>query len=167
MRYFKQTQGFSCGPACARMMLHELGIEVQEDELIKEMEAASHKGTPMENWQLLAPKYGVEVISKQPGTLEEIEKLRSDGWKITILIMADVPHYLGFLGIENGRVYMHDPWDTPNYSLLERNFMKKWVIHPEKCRKDSIYISNRWFVGIKKNAIASKKHKNLKNVKKS
>ena len=149
MRYFKQSQGFSCGPACARMMLHELGIEAPEEELIKVMEAASHKGTPMENWQKLGPKYKVEVISRQSGTLEELAELCAAGWQITVLILADVPHYLVYLGSKDNRIYMHDPWDTPNYSLLERNFLKKWAIHPEKWRHDSIYISNRWFVAIK------------------
>ena len=138
MRYFKQSHGFSCGPACARMMLHELGVEVQEEELIEVMEAASHKGTPMENWHFLREKYGVEVVTKQPGSLEELCLLRKQGWQVTVLILADVPHYVGFLGVKKGRVYMHDPWNRPNYSLLERNFYRKWRIDPEKWRSSRL-----------------------------
>ena len=150
MLYFKQSQGFSCGPACARMMLHGLGIEATEEELIAVLGAASNRGTPMDQWDRLAPRYGVEVITRQPGTLEELEQLRGEGWKITLLILADVPHYVGYLGVRDGRVYMHDPWDTPNYNLLIRNFMRKWMIAPEKWRHDSIYNSRHWFVAIRR-----------------
>lgn len=149
MKFFKQSHGFSCGPACARMMLHELGIEAPEEELIEVMDSGSGKGTPMENWQRLGPKYGVDVFTKQPGSLEELENLLEKGWQISVLILADVPHYLVYLGIKNDRFYMHDPWHKPNYNLLTRNFLKKWEINPKKWRHDSIYISNRWFVAIR------------------
>lgn len=149
MRYYKQQQGFSCGPACARMMLHEFGIEETEEHLIKILEAASHKGTPRENWAKLAKHYNLDIIAHEPGTLEEIVELKNQGWQITLLILADVPHYVGFLGLKDGRVYMHDPWDTPNYSLLVRNFIKKWEVTPEKWGRDSIYNSKHWFVAVR------------------
>ena len=150
MKYFKQSHGYSCGPACARMMLGEMGIDAPEKELIEVMDSASGRGTPMENWSKLSAKYAVEVIARQPGCLEELEELRKSGWHITVLILADVPHYLVYLGRKNGRIYMHDPWNKPHYSLLERNLLKKWEIQPDKWRPDSIYISNRWFVALRK-----------------
>jgi ABC-type bacteriocin/lantibiotic exporter with double-glycine peptidase domain len=149
MKYFKQSQGFSCGPACARMMLHELGIETSEEKLINIMEAASGKGTPVENWYKLEEHFPVKVFTKQPGTIDEIVKMKSDNWQITLLILSDVPHYVGFLCKEGDRIFMHDPWDKPHYNLLSRNFLKKWQI-TETWRPDSIYISEQWFVALKK-----------------
>jgi len=149
MKYFKQSHGFSCGPACARMMLHELGIEVPEPDLIEILESASGKGTPMENWVLLAGHFPIELLAKENATLEEVAKLKSDGWQVTLLILADVPHYVGFVKIEDGRVFVHDPWDTPHYNLLIRNFLKKWEVSPEKWRPESIYHSYRWFVAVR------------------
>ena len=151
MRYFKQTQGFSCGPACARMMLHALAIEVDEPMLIDIMGASPHHGTPRENWQRLADYYHLAIRASEDATLEEISELKRNGWQITLLIMSDVPHYVGFLEVRDGRVYMHDPWDQPNYNLLIRNFLRKWQISAEKWPHDSIYISHHWFVAVKKN----------------
>lgn len=150
MKFFKQSQGFSCGAACARMMLHEAGIEVEETDLIKILESAAGKGTPMENWILLAGHFPIEVLAREHGTLEEVEKLKNDGWQVTLLILSDVPHYVTFVKIEDGRVYVHDPWDTPNYNLLVRNFEKKWQLSPDNWRPESIYHSFRWFVAIRK-----------------
>ncbi len=149
MRYYKQTQGFSCGPACARMMLHAMGIEESEETLIALMEASPHHGTPRQNWNKLAKRYDLEIIAREPGTVDELVELKSNDWQVTVLILADVPHYVGFLGVRDGRVYMHDPWDGPNYSLLIRNFLRKWEISPEKWRHDSLYLSKRWFVALR------------------
>ena len=148
MRFYKQTQGFSCGPACARMMLHSMGIEETEEKLIAIMEAAAHQGTPRANWHKLAAHYHLDIIAREPGSLEELIELKAAGWQITLLVLADVPHYVVFLGVRDGRVYMHDPWSGPNYSLLIRNFLRKWEISPEKWRHDSIYNSHRWFVAL-------------------
>jgi len=149
MRYFKQNEGFSCGPACARMMLHSLGLEVSEAALIDVMGASPDHGTPRENWTRLADYYHLNMIAREEASLDEIVALKLDGWQITLLIMSDVPHYVGFLGVRDGRVYMHDPWDTPNYNLLIRNFLRKWQITAEKWHHDSIYISHHWFVAVK------------------
>ncbi len=149
MKYFRQQQGFSCGPACARMMLHSFGIERSEEELIEILDAGAGKGTPRENWPRLARKFDVEVITGEPGSIEELDKLLEEGWKVTVLVLTDVPHYISYLGSKDGRVYMHDPWSGPRRSLLIRNFYKRWAISPEKWGRESIYDSSRWYVAIK------------------
>jgi len=150
MHYFKQAHGFSCGPACARMMLHSLGIEADEEKLIAVMGASPHCGTPRENWQRLADYYHLDMLARENGSLEELLELKEAGWQITLLILADVPHYVGFLELRDGRVYMHDPWDQPRYNLLVRNFLRKWEITPEKWHYDSLYLSHHWFVALRR-----------------
>ncbi len=147
VKYYSQNHGFSCGPACAQMMLEAFGIMAAEEELIEVMGAAAGKGTPMENWSLLAGRYPVTVRSGMDSDLESIVKMSDEGWQVALLITADVPHYVLFLGEERGRIFFHDPWHRPDEGLSVKEFMDIWKVGAKWSR----YFSSRWFVALTRN----------------
>lgn len=128
--------------------MHALGIEKSEEELIKVLGAASWRGTWPSDWGKLSDVFGVTVVTGQPSSLIELEVRRKDGWFQSLLITADVPHYVCYLGAFSGDVLVHDPWDTPFCRIDVHDFSAFWQVK-DKWTRSRVYCSSKWFVAIK------------------
>jgi hypothetical protein len=146
--YRRQGRRFSCGPACAWMAFRTMGLRVSEPRLIRILGAASRRGTWPADWRKLADAFPVEIRTDDGLSLRQLERRRRHGWRQILLVTADVPHYVLYLGRDGGDVLVHDPWDGPARRIPARAFARRWQV-VDTWTPDRIFHSRRWAVALR------------------
>lgn len=137
-KHFIQKTNYTCGPACIRMVLSKWGIEVSEEELVKQMHTNDKEGTKPEEMVSIASKFGLKVFTKQHATLEELDKLLREGWMVIVAYSVDVPHYAVYAGSNEQHIFLNDPFFGERFAFLKKKFMNKWLINFKQCSHKSI-----------------------------
>jgi hypothetical protein len=132
------------------MMLRTLGFRVSERRLIGLLGAASRRGTWPDDWSKLASVFPVAVEVGGNLSLRLLEARRQAGWQQTLLVTADVPHYVVYLGREGRDVLVHDPWEGPVQRIAVRKFLSHWQVD-DIWSPARIFHSQRWAVALRGN----------------
>ncbi|GFE71888.1 papain-like cysteine protease family protein [Chroococcus sp. FPU101] len=139
-----QQNPLSCGPACAEMVLKELGIDKITQTLI-----AQETGTPVSVSNLartlsrldsrggrqwvggglaLPGASDTELLSALVSTGIFIAELREPMARLGHLVVVDGWDEDGFLSIR-------DPWDGTRYKMEQEEFLKYWTLQGIYARK--------------------------------
>jgi len=113
-----------CGSACGEMLLNELGFDVLQEQIGKELTS------PDSLSRILSKLTGLNFKGGMVGT-EAFEALNNSGsW---IAMMKDIgyggmPHWVVVDGIDDmGRVIIRDPWEGTKYLMEQSDFFKHWL----------------------------------------
>jgi ABC-type bacteriocin/lantibiotic exporter with double-glycine peptidase domain len=135
MNYYKQETGYTCGPACCRMILSKFGIEETEQSLARLLETQHNEGTGYDQMFKLAEKYNLDVLQGQDDKdLDKLQKLVNEGWGVIIAYSLDVPHFSIFLEHNGNHLFLMDPFRGERVPEIVRKFKHRWKVHPEDFR---------------------------------
>lgn len=146
MKYYHQQKDYTCGPACMRIILSEMGKNISEKKLEKELKTNSKNGTVMRAFCKLAKKMGMKTFSKKNSTIGEIKSLLKDYFIIVCYYYKPekIGHYALVKRVGKDRIYLMDPWCGPNCSYSFVSFRKIWHSTPKYGMK------HKWLCAIRK-----------------
>lgn len=139
MKYYKQEKVYSCGAACARMMLSEFGIFYTEEQLINMLEVNQFSGMGTKNWDILKEYVSLELINNS--SVEQLRDFLSKGAKITVAITRykDCPHYVVIESLDS-ELTIKDPFYGDNIKMSIEDFEKIWYTE-EDCPTNKFLIA--------------------------
>lgn len=151
-KYFEQSSKYTCGPACARMMLHDIGIEKSEEELCDIFDTDLSHGTNTNAWHNLEDI--CEVITGYAESLEELEELRKSGWELSVILLYRFPHYLRYRGLKGNKVLYWNPSIVDDVEMNKREFIDRWYIDTDLYFEIAVIngthtVMDKWYVGIR------------------
>ena len=160
MIYYKQETGYTCGPACCRMILAKFGIEETEQVLVRVLEAKYNEGTGYDAMFKFADKYNLNVLQGQDDKdLDKLQQLVNDGWGVIIAYSLDVPHYSIFIGHNGNHLFLMDPFRGERVAEHIKKFKHRWKVHPKDfwlvCQEFGLEFndemkSDGWWIAFKK-----------------
>ncbi len=140
---FKQTDDSRCAPACIKMVLSHYGIEATEDELCKLANHTYELGCTNANTKKCLEGFGIEVMDKEYGTLEDLQKAIYCGTPAIVDWLKDgVGHYSIVAEISNGNITLIDPEEGEYRTMGVKDFMRLWFDweQTEYISKDNLVI---------------------------
>jgi|SRR3989344_3607752 len=146
IHYYKQERTWTCGAASMRMALSTLGIKKSEKQLIRLLGLGKGAYTRNNAFPKLAEKYKLNYIVQRNSTLEDMKKLREQGYVIIVAYFYrphNVGHFAVLRHIGEKTVDLLDPWVGPEHRYSINTFKKIWRSGFEK--------DKRWFIAIKPN----------------
>ena len=151
---YQQTSEYSCGPACALMMMHHFGVEVGEDELVKEAGTVPVIGTSTEGMVKLFEKRKFKVetsAERKNGTFGDMREFRefalkhlAQGHPIAVDSVEWGGHWMVIIGydtmgtdtMDDDVIIFADPYDTTDHVhdgitvLSAERFYSAWFSRP-------------------------------------
>jgi len=123
-----------------QLVMAYYGIDIREDELIKELGIDRH-GVPVKNMIAAAEKNGFQVIAKSGVSLETIKQYVDEGRPVIVLVQAwaerymtledwkqdnENGHYVIVIGHEGNIIVFEDPASFRRTWLTEEEFLARW-----------------------------------------
>ncbi len=142
LRYtYKQKDGWSCGPAVVRTVLHAFGIQKPVRQLRKEL-GTTRAGTDNRGLIKVFRRHNIRFVMKENGKINDIKKHLDNHW---VLVTYWIPfyqesHYSIVTKVNQQRIYFHDTWFGGNHSYSLDYFLKNWWDED----------ASNWFMAIKK-----------------
>lgn len=126
MNYFKQKTNFTCGPACARMMLDSLGYTFNEFELRKIMKTNKYTGTHPKGWINLSKMVCIGIHYNTQ--IQTIKDLIYCDYKLCAAITRknEPPHYVVVNNLINNNFIINDPFYGENLTINFNEFIEIW-----------------------------------------
>ena len=144
--YFKQKKWYTCGAACARMILASAGIKKSEQVLSKQLKINNIDGTLTKNLILLFKKYNFKTISKQNSSISELKNLLKNNYFIILLFFIEkenIDHFTIVRKITKTRIFLLDSHLGKNKKFKISQFNKIW-------HSDSRFEKKKkWFLALK------------------
>ncbi len=131
--YFKQEKNTTCGVACVRMVFAFYGKEVSEYELEEACETSWVGNTCGELVQGVS-KFGFEAEGIDHVSLEYLQSLLKQNSPLIALLdpavlyggLEGFGHYVVIKGLEDDKIYYHDPDLDKDLARDVSDFMKAW-----------------------------------------
>lgn len=142
MKYYKQRTGYTCGVACARMVLHAVGRKTSRDKLIKMLRPTKETGTHNHAFPRVAEKLKLSYVVGRDSSWQELRRIFNAGYVIIVCYWLEdekTGHYAVIKSVNNDGVVLMDPWYGPMHKVSKSWFLRNWHGTQEK----------RWFFGIK------------------
>lgn len=154
-KYFEQKKKYTCGPACARMMLDTLGIQAEENYLCEILEFIDGHGTRTDSWKNLESVFDIEVKTGNCEFLCDLEVLSKEGWELSLLVFDGLPHYVRYTGMTEYKVLYWNPYFFQDGGMEKNAFIERWKIDTDNYFEigvinESRLVLDKWYVGIRK-----------------
>ncbi|MFH0963162.1 MAG: cysteine peptidase family C39 domain-containing protein [Planctomycetota bacterium] len=136
----RQTFDFDCGAKALQTVLAYYGLEVREDELMKEL-GTGEDGTPVENAIAVAKAKGFRVEAGEHWTILDVKRHVDEGDPVIVLLQAwaerfmtvrdwrtdyEDGHYAIVIGHAKGVLLFEDPASFRRTWLREYEFLSRW-----------------------------------------
>lgn len=140
LRIGRQTFDFDCGAKALQIVMEYYGVEMREDELLKELET-SKNGTDYQSMIALAEKKGFQVFASGGVSLAELKGFIDRGYPVIVILQAwadrymtledwrasfDQGHYAIVVDYQNRIIVFEDPASIRRTWLSEREFLARW-----------------------------------------
>ena len=124
---YKQPNGWTCGPAVARILLHYYDTKMDIGKIVKELRTTK-AGTGNTHMLRLLSKNRVPFRVKERATLSDIRRYLNNHW---VVVAYWIPshresHYSIVKKITAKRIFFHDTWFGTNHSYSLPYFLKNW-----------------------------------------
>jgi predicted double-glycine peptidase len=83
----RQTFDFDCGAKALQIVMAYYGVDVREDELIKEL-GIDRDGIPVKNMIAVAEKKGFQVVAKCGFPLKSLKQYVDEKHPVIVLVQA-------------------------------------------------------------------------------
>ncbi|HER62411.1 MAG TPA: hypothetical protein ENO11_00330 [Desulfobacteraceae bacterium] len=136
----RQTYDFDCGAKCLQIVMAYYGIDIREDELIREL-GTGKDGTRVDRMISVAENQGFQVEAKEHWTIREAKKYIDQKHPVIVLLQAwadrymtlkawrndvDDGHYAVLIGYAKGVLLFEDPATFRMTWLREYEFLARW-----------------------------------------
>jgi predicted double-glycine peptidase len=136
----RQTFDFDCGAKALQLVMAYYGMDIREDELIKELEIDRY-GVPVKNMISAAEKRGFQVVAKCGFTLEAVKQYVDADHPVIVLVQAwaerymtlddwkednDDGHYVIVIGHHGYIIVFEDPASFRRTWMTEEEFIVRW-----------------------------------------
>ncbi|MDF1593418.1 MAG: cysteine peptidase family C39 domain-containing protein [Desulfobacterales bacterium] len=136
----RQTFDYDCGVKSLQIVMAYYGIDIREDELIKEL-GTGKDGTRVDKMISVAESKGFRVEAKQNWSIREVKQSIDRGNPVIVLLQAwaerymtlhdwrnenDEGHYAVLIGHEKGVMIFEDPASFRRTWLREYEFRARW-----------------------------------------
>ena len=140
LRIGRQTFDFDCGAKALQLVMEYYGVEMREDELMKELNTCKD-GTNYTNMISVAEKNGFEVFASNGVSLEQIKQFLDQDYPVIVIVQAwadrymtledwkssfDYGHYAVVIGYQDHIIIFEDPSSIRRTWLLEEEFLARW-----------------------------------------
>lgn len=124
---FKQKNGWTCGPAVARIVCHYYGHHVTIRQLADELRT-TRDGTSNRGLLRALKKRSIRYSVRDNVSLT---RLRQTLKKNIVIVAYWIPrhkeaHYSIVTRVDRNRVYFHDPWFGSRHTYTHSYFEKNW-----------------------------------------
>jgi predicted double-glycine peptidase len=136
----RQTFDFDCGAKALQIVMAYYGIDVREDELIKELECDRY-GVPVNNLIAAAEENGFQVVAQCGTSLETVKQYVDENQPVIVLVQAwaerymaledwkednDDGHYVIVIGHHGYIIVFEDPASFRRTWMTEEEFIARW-----------------------------------------
>jgi len=136
----RQTFDFDCGVKALQIVIAYYGIDIREDELIKEL-GTGKDGTRVDKMIAVAESKGFRVEARQHWTIREMKRSIDQGHPVIVLLQAwserymtledwrndyDDGHYAVLIGYGKRVMLFEDPASFRRTWLRDYEFVARW-----------------------------------------
>lgn len=136
----RQTFDFDCGAKALQTVMAYYGIDIREDELIKEL-GTGRDGTRVDKMISVSGAKGFRVEARQYWSLGEVKRYINEGHPVIVLVQAWADrhmtlkdwrsdyadgHYAIVIGYAKGVLLFEDPASFRRTWLREYEFLARW-----------------------------------------
>jgi predicted double-glycine peptidase len=136
----RQTFDFDCGAKALQLVMAYYGIDIREDELMKELKP-DRDGTPVKNMISLAEGKGFQVVAKCGVSLETVKQYVDENHPVIVLVQAwaerymtledwkkdnEDGHYVIIIGCHDNIIVFEDPASFRRTWMTEEEFIVRW-----------------------------------------
>ena len=140
LRIGRQTFDFDCGAKALQLVMEYYGIDIREDELLKELKTGN-EGTSYANIISVAEKNGFEVFASNGVSLEQLMDFVDRGYPVIVIVQAwadrymtledwksnfDNGHYAVVIGHQDHVIIFEDPSSIHRTWMSEEEFLARW-----------------------------------------
>lgn len=148
--YYKQQEWYTCGPACLRMLLKNLGTSAPEEDVAKACGTTELGTTPL---QLVkgSKVFGFDADALKHEGIDDLKYILENGNPVMVLLDPGIlyggiqgfGHFVVITGFDNNNIIYHYP-DIPDGQdvkcSIERfmqawSALKCWVIKLQKVKQ--------------------------------
>ena len=145
--YFKQDNGYSCGPTSLQMVFAFYGERINEDKLTKLLHTKKDSGASHEPLIKIANEEGFYVYVNNESSLQEITEILGKNIPVIVHFIepsSDEGHYAVIIDITKDKIILNDPWNGEGFKMNTGDFIKRWYGHS----KDGL--NKQWIIAISK-----------------
>jgi predicted double-glycine peptidase len=136
----RQTFDFDCGAKALQTVMAYYGVDIREDELIKEL-GTGRDGTLVDKMISVTEARGFFVEARESWSLMEVKRYIDEGHPVIVLLLAwadrymtlkdwrndyDDGHYAILIGHAKGVLLFEDPASFRRTWLREYEFLARW-----------------------------------------
>lgn len=126
---FYPQETYQCGPASLAGVLNYWGVNVNPDDIAKEIFSESAKGTLNIDMVLYAQRKGLDV-TQYKGNMEDLKKNIESGYPVIVLVdygfyLYQVNHFMVVVGYNEHGVTVNSGKDK-NKFIPRESFIKTW-----------------------------------------
>jgi len=140
LRIGRQTFDFDCGAKALQIVMEYYGVEMREDELLKELKT-DESGTSYLNMIALAENKGFQVLAAHGVSLAELKSFIDQGYPVIVILQAwadrymtledwrssfEHGHYAIVVDYQDHIIVFEDPASIRRTWLSEREFLARW-----------------------------------------
>ncbi len=140
LRIVRQTFDFDCGAKALQTVMEYYGVEMREDELMKEL-GTDKDGTSVDTMVSVVEKKGFKVYATTGVSLEQLKRFIDEGYPVIVLVQAwaerymtledwkadyDDGHYVVVIGYRGNIIVFEDPSSFRRTWLTEGEFLARW-----------------------------------------
>jgi len=124
---YKQKNGWTCGPAVARAVLHYYGIKKTVPELVKSL-GTTRAGTSNSKFVNYLRRHRLKFFIKEKSSIKDVRKYIKNYWLVVGYWIPNHKegHYSIVKKIDSKRIYFHDTWFGATHSYSIPYFVKNW-----------------------------------------
>ncbi|OGN29964.1 MAG: hypothetical protein A3A33_01425 [Candidatus Yanofskybacteria bacterium RIFCSPLOWO2_01_FULL_49_25] len=125
---FKQKNGWTCGPAIARIVFDHYGYETEISEMVRKLNT-TRAGTSNQDLLRLLRRYDIPFRVMQQARLADLRRLVRTH---LVIVAYWIPrhreaHYSIVKKTDWHRIYFHDTWFGSTHSYSLPYFEKNWL----------------------------------------
>lgn len=140
LRIVRQTFDFDCGAKIIQTVMEYYGVEMREDELLRELKT-DKQGTHYTSMIALAKKKGFQVYASDDVSIEELKRFIDEGYPVIVVLQAwadrymtledwkssfDLGHYAAVIGYQDHIIIFEDPASPRRTWMTEEEFLARW-----------------------------------------
>ena len=165
--HVKQSTAYSCGPACATIVLRHYGYKAKEKLMIKRLGASPEDGVPPKDLVRWFRNRRFRIKQHHKANLKTLEAHLTEGWPVIVAYQDhavrpsevdyttswDHGHYAVVVGFDEEKIYLADPSSLKTKrGLVKEDFLGRWR---DITTGGTIY--HRWMVAIGPRRLGTKR----------
>jgi len=147
LKFFKQKEEYTCGPAALRMVFDFFDKKFSEERLKKDLKPNKKIGTKHQALIKEARKKGFYCFVHDNSSMSNLKYFIEKGFPVIVHYIEpsdNLGHYAVVVGFNKKKIILNDPYNGKNFKIKIKEFEKRW-------RPEEKISQKRWMMIISKN----------------